>query len=106
MELMDSCCCDPTLKELTGNEIALILTALFSLPVFDLLRVMTVRLYNGQQVFQADRNHLHHIILDKSGKSHLFTAALLFTIHMSIIVLSLVAMNVWMRARSAPTSRT
>ncbi|MEY4805558.1 MAG: hypothetical protein RL331_2089 [Bacteroidota bacterium] len=93
LQLMESCCCGTTSNELSGNEIALIFLALFSLPVFDLLRVMALRLYHGQQIFQADRIHLHHVILDKSGRSHLFTAALLFTIHMSIIVLSLVAMN-------------
>jgi UDP-GlcNAc:undecaprenyl-phosphate/decaprenyl-phosphate GlcNAc-1-phosphate transferase len=93
LQFMESCCCGATLNELSGNELALLFLALFSLPVFDLLRVMALRLYHGQQIFQADRNHLHHVILDKTGKSHLFTAALLFTIHMSIIVLSLVAMN-------------
>jgi hypothetical protein len=62
------------------------------LPVLDLIRVVVTRLANGKAVFQADRNHLHHIIIDKMGKSHAFTAGLLFVIHLSIILLALFAM--------------
>ena len=93
LQLMDSGCCNPALNELSANEISLIFFALFSLPVFDLIRVIFVRLYNGKRIFQADRNHLHHVILDQMGRSHLFTATLLFTVHVSIIILALVAMN-------------
>lgn len=43
--------------------------ALLSIPVFDTLRVMVVRIAHGQSPMHADRNHLHHIIYDY-GESH------------------------------------
>jgi UDP-N-acetylmuramyl pentapeptide phosphotransferase/UDP-N-acetylglucosamine-1-phosphate transferase len=92
LQLMDSSCCDPTMHDLSGNQLTYVFLALFSLPVFDLLRVVLIRSVKGQPVFHADRNHLHHIIIDKMGKSHAFTAGLLFVIHLSIILLSLLAM--------------
>lgn len=38
-------------------------------PVFDVARVIMVRLYNGKPIFRADRSHLHHKLL-RSGMSH------------------------------------
>ncbi|MEJ0056925.1 MAG: hypothetical protein WDN75_15495 [Bacteroidota bacterium] len=33
------------------------------IPVFDTLRIIILRLKNGQSPFRADRNHLHHRLL-------------------------------------------
>lgn len=41
-------------------------------PVFDTLRVMTVRICHGIPPFTADREHLHHHLIDR-GFSHLST---------------------------------
>ncbi len=38
-------------------------------PIFDTLRMFTVRILAGRSPFSADRNHLHHILLD-NGLSH------------------------------------
>ena len=43
---------------------ALFLLAVLFLPVFDTLRVMVIRLLNKKSPFEADRNHLHHVLLD------------------------------------------
>ena len=92
LQLMASSCCDPVMDELSGNQLTYVFAALFSLPIFDLLRVIFIRILNGKSIFQADRNHLHHFISDKMGKSHVFTAALLCSIHLSLIILALLAM--------------
>ena len=92
LQLMASSCCDPVMDELSGNQLTYVFAALFSLPIFDLLRVIFIRILNGKPIFQADRNHLHHFISDKMGKSHVFTAALLCSIHLSLIILALLAM--------------
>lgn len=39
-------------------------------PIFDTLRVFLVRILAGRSPFSADRNHMHHILLD-NGLSHL-----------------------------------
>lgn len=36
---------------------------LIAFPLMDMVRVMLYRYKNGQSVFQADRNHLHHLLL-------------------------------------------
>jgi UDP-GlcNAc:undecaprenyl-phosphate/decaprenyl-phosphate GlcNAc-1-phosphate transferase len=38
-------------------------------PIFDTLRMFTVRILAGRSPFSADRNHFHHILLD-NGLSH------------------------------------
>jgi UDP-GlcNAc:undecaprenyl-phosphate GlcNAc-1-phosphate transferase len=43
---------------------------LVGLPVLDTLMVIVVRLYNGKSPFNADRNHLHHRLLDHGFKHY------------------------------------
>lgn len=56
------------------------------LPLMDTLRVFGIRIFNGLSPFSADRNHIHHLLLDRglsamsitllcSGLSLLFIAA-------------------------------
>lgn len=58
--------------------------ALLFLPLFDTLRVFIVRLIHQRSPFKADRQHVHHIILD-SGLNHLQTTALLLIINVVIL---------------------
>jgi UDP-N-acetylmuramyl pentapeptide phosphotransferase/UDP-N-acetylglucosamine-1-phosphate transferase len=93
LQLMEASCCDPALQQVSGNELALVFLALFSLPVVDLFRVIFVRLLKRKPIFGADRNHLHHLLLDKlNGRAHIYTAMLLFFIHLTLILLALFAM--------------
>ncbi len=62
------------------ENIPVIAISMISIPVLDTLRVMTVRLINKKSPFAADRNHLHHILLD-SGMSHLRTSLFLTVIN-------------------------
>lgn len=50
------------------NRLIFALAVLF-LPIFDTLRVIIIRLKNGKTPFEADRNHMHHVLLD-SGMKH------------------------------------
>ena len=68
-----------------GNRILFVLAILF-LPVFDTLRVIVIRLLNGKSPFEADRNHLHHVLLDYS-LSHKQASLLLGAINILIILL-------------------
>lgn len=63
-------------------------------PIFDTLRVFLVRILAGRSPFAADRNHMHHILLD-NGLSHaqatmflcaasLFNTVLFFMLHRNI----------------------
>jgi len=41
-----------------------IVMALLSYPLFDTLRVFCIRIYNKRSPFSADRNHIHHRLID------------------------------------------
>ena len=58
------------------NNVPVIAISMISIPVLDTLRVMLVRILNKKSPFTADRNHLHHILLD-SGMTHLRTSLFL-----------------------------
>ena len=62
------------------ENIPVIAISMISIPVLDTLRVMLVRVLSKKSPFTADRNHLHHILLD-SGMSHLRTSFLLTAIN-------------------------
>ena len=62
------------------ENIPVIAISMISIPVLDTLRVMFVRIINKKSPFVADRNHLHHILLD-SGMSHLRTSLFLTVIN-------------------------
>lgn len=47
----------------------LIAAAILIIPLFDTLRVFAIRILHGRSPFSPDRNHIHHILLDK-GFSH------------------------------------
>ncbi|AMR30051.1 undecaprenyl-phosphate alpha-N-acetylglucosaminyl 1-phosphate transferase [Mucilaginibacter sp. PAMC 26640] len=55
-------------------------------PIFDTLRVFTLRIIRGVSPFTADRNHIHHQVL-RLGLSHLQTTVLLAAINILCIVM-------------------
>ena len=52
-------------------------------PIIDITRVFFLRIFKGTSPFVADRNHIHHRLLDKF-KSHLLTS--LFIVSISILL--------------------
>ena len=75
------------------ENIPVIAISMISIPVLDTLRVMLVRMSNKISPFAADRNHLHHILLD-SGMSHLRTSFFLTAINwFNCIVIFLIEQN-------------
>jgi len=58
----------PEVSFVPQNSVIFILSILV-IPVLDTLRIIVIRLSNGQKPWVADRNHMHHLLLDK-GLSH------------------------------------
>ncbi len=52
-------------------------------PLIDTLRVFAIRISKGNSPFDADRNHLHHRLIDK-GYTHAQTAVILYVVSASI----------------------
>lgn len=60
----------------------IIVMVLLIVPIFDTLRVFIVRIFKGGSPFVADRNHMHHILID-NGLNHFWAS---FTLWMATIV--------------------
>ncbi|MFZ4546903.1 MAG: MraY family glycosyltransferase [Bacteroidales bacterium] len=58
--------------------------AVVFIPMFDTLRVFTIRIVRGGSPFKADRRHIHHILLDL-GFSHLRSTLILVIFNIAII---------------------
>lgn len=56
------------------------------IPLFDTLRLVVTRLLSRKSPFQADKNHIHHILLDL-GLSHMQATAVLIFVNMIFIFL-------------------
>ena len=60
---------------------------ILSIPLFDALRMFTVRIIRGKSPFHADKNHLHHLLL-KNRFSHFESSLILYVTNLLIISLA------------------
>lgn len=61
--------------------------AILIVPLFDTLRVFTIRVLKGYHPFKADNRHIHHLML-RAGYSHLRSTFVISLIHIGIIALA------------------
>lgn len=78
-----------------ANLIAMSL-AILSVPVFDTIRVMFMRIFKRQSPFHPDKTHLHHVFINV-GVSHVVTA--LFEIGINLIIVGIWVLTVWQGAQ-------
>ena len=69
------------------NKLVIVFAVLF-MPLFDMFRVIGLRMMEGKSPFKADRNHIHHILID-SGLSHFKVAMTLGFLNYVIIIITL-----------------
>jgi len=62
--------------------------AILILPLFDTLRVFTIRLLKGKSPFHPDRNHIHHMMID-SGLSHTQASIFLIVVNFIFILIAI-----------------
>jgi UDP-GlcNAc:undecaprenyl-phosphate/decaprenyl-phosphate GlcNAc-1-phosphate transferase len=55
------------------------------IPLLDTLRVFAIRIFKRRSPFSPDRNHIHHLLLDR-GLSHRTITLLLVAINVSLVV--------------------
>ena len=58
--------------------------AILIIPLFDTLRVFSLRAMRGKSPFQPDRTHIHHILIDL-GCSHMQATAILALVNLLFI---------------------
>jgi UDP-GlcNAc:undecaprenyl-phosphate/decaprenyl-phosphate GlcNAc-1-phosphate transferase len=61
--------------------------SLVLIPVFDTVRVFSVRIWQGKHPFSPDKTHIHHL-LTNNGWSHYFSNRLICTVHAGVLVLT------------------
>ena len=76
-------------KIISADEILIIMMV----PGFDMMRLFLERLKNMKNPFHGDRNHLHHLLLDRIGYNKTLIV-LLFLIISPIILLSIININI------------
>ncbi len=67
--------------------------AILIIPLADTLRIFIVRMLSGRSPFQADRNHIHHQLLDL-GLSHREAALTLYLVNIGFILTALAFRNI------------
>ena len=85
-------CSDSLSSELTKKNIGLIpfCLAVLSVPVFDTLRVMSMRMIRGTSPFNPDKTHLHHLFIDL-GFSHIGTTFSILSLNTLVVLAWLVS---------------
>ncbi len=63
--------------------------AVLLFPVFDMLRIMVVRLLNRKPIFGADHNHLHHLVL-KIFDTHLRSTLVILAANIVLIAFTFI----------------
>jgi len=91
---------------LPNSKILIFVLALFSFPLLDTIRVFCIRVKSGKSPFVADKNHIHHRLLD-CGLSHkkislfisIFTVVIIIGIYvfkdLEVHRLSLILLTMW-----------
>lgn len=82
--------CDSPLADKVDANFGMIPFSLsiLAIPIFDTVRVMTMRILRKKSPFQPDRTHLHHLLID-FGFSHIGTA-------LSVILSNLIVFAGWL----------
>jgi len=68
----------PTAPVLAFQSAPVVGFAILFIPLFDTLRVFSIRMLKGMSPFTPDRNHIHHILLDKGLSHRMVTLSLVF----------------------------
>ena len=85
--IMNILCTDSLSATLSEKNIGLIpfCLAVLSVPVFDTLRVMSMRIIRGTSPFNADKTHLHHLFIDL-GFSHIGTTFSILSLNTFVVL--------------------
>lgn len=71
-----------------SNKLVVVSSVLYVL-LFDTFRVIVIRLLNNKSPFLADRNHIHHVLVD-AGLSHFKASIILVSINLILTTIFLI----------------
>lgn len=76
-------------KMLSGVSKPVVAMAILGYPLVDTIRVFIIRILKGHSPFSADRNHIHHRLLDL-GLTHKKTVVVIYCYSVVLIITSLI----------------
>jgi UDP-N-acetylmuramyl pentapeptide phosphotransferase/UDP-N-acetylglucosamine-1-phosphate transferase len=68
------------------SNVPVVALSVVLIPVFDTLRVFSLRIGQGRSPFHPDKTHIHHL-LTNNGWSHSFTSRLICCLHGFVLML-------------------
>lgn len=75
------------LKQIRTANFGIFLIAVLYVPVLDSIRVFIARAADGRSPFSPDRNHIHHLLMDKYQLNHRQTTAYILLINICVALL-------------------
>lgn len=86
-------------EELIFSAAPAVAVSVLSVPIFDTMRVMLTRIKKHRSPFQADKNHIHHLLLSL-GLTHIQTTIILLCVSLFFIGLGICGRNwnIWVLA--------
>jgi len=69
----------------TLKNTPVLVLSILSFPYIDTLRVMFIRKKNKQKLFEPDKNHIHHKLIN-AGKSHISSTIIILMVYLSSVV--------------------
>jgi UDP-N-acetylmuramyl pentapeptide phosphotransferase/UDP-N-acetylglucosamine-1-phosphate transferase len=75
----------PTNRALAFTASPAIAFSLLLIPLLDTLRLFSLRIFSRRSPFMPDRNHIHHILLDKGFSHRQITLALVLS-HLVVVI--------------------
>lgn len=79
-------------EKLQMSAAPMVALAVLTVPMFDMARVSITRIVHGKSPFQADKNHIHHLLL-RTGLNHLQTTGVLMVVSLLFIGLAILGRN-------------
>ena len=76
------------LKQFAVKSVPAVAIGIMILPLFDTLRVFTMRAMRGRSPMSPDRNHIHHLLIDL-GFTHMKSTGILVLVNTIFIVMAL-----------------
>lgn len=83
-----------TFDGLSVKQAPIMVLAILSFPLLDTLRVFIIRIYQKRSPFSADRNHIHHKLLDMQF-THIQASLILGSLNIMVILLAVLIRDLY-----------
>lgn len=93
IEFHDPALITPAKAKYTFQAVPAVAIGILILPLFDTLRVFTMRILKGKSPFNPDRTHIHHLLLD-FGFSHMQGTGILVAVNVGFMLLVFYLQNI------------